>query len=912
MATGISTAHLLWTKTDDESRKVYRDAFAPPQPSRTIKAWERAPVPAQAPRMQGQKIWKRTGMNSQREHDKENFDAAQEELKKEGTGARKRLRLRGAKANIGDATWSENLMEKSGTKGGILIDGSTGVVETANTTIAPLNNADSNAIQFIPRKRKNTNHVITPRKPLRQTTLNGQAQTQAFIRSPHPSPEEPRRRKSMRKSIRKSVDGRISDVPAVVHEKSTTEEANTNVAQAENAREDEFLLSQPHSGVEKDAADRILNDKLNVLFDLTDSEQPTVENLEQRVKDDAGRSLDSIVRSSQAIQVPLIDLPEVAKETSQSQARETSENGKLQIADNEKDQLSRGRQPNPSTIMESIETDADAIASQPSKTTSTPKKKRGASQRRGARRSTRTTRASPVRAEDQTASVESVTIPLNVLSDGVAMVVGPHTEDTFTTIAPESSEIVDNAQDPDPIAVSDRGTTVPEVEESIQGHVSYISTNTVGSEADEDSERYTKFEDVGLDDFDVSAQITLQLSAENQQHHIVDMNFELQPVSASTIAISLDSSSDEMKAELVSEIECALHSAGEDSLGDSSPVRFSPCSKSSPQFAPQSAELTVEILENLEPISKPAHSTTVTNQNDTMSPLNDDLPESSTPDPTTSKLTETISENAHGPAYDHDDTDMLRNFLSRVKANKAAKSGIHIPKRKRSLPHSPLQLPLGKTTKISPSPHKMKEEFDVSLPGPSPTKRQKLNNPVLVDEDDTIAESKPTRRSGRTRLPVIKTPLGAPSHIPVRRLGQDGDTTVTLKRSEEKELAALTRVNTRKNRGVSQSVAEVLAKKAEEKEDPALRQRLLKEVFDDKARKVKKERRKTVVWAEELAQYQTMEERKLDGGKEEGKETEKVTGAEEQKSAVKVGIRSKIALGMAVNGTPAPKRKRAR
>ena len=109
---------------------------------------------------------------------------------------------------------------------------------------------------------------------------------------------------------------------------------------------------------------------------------------------------------------------------------------------------------------------------------------------------------------------------------------------------------------------------------------------------------------------------------------------------------------------------------------------------------------------------------------------------------------------------------------------------------------------------------------------------------------------KPTRRSGRTKLPVVKTPLGAPSHIPVRRLGQDGDTTVTLKRTAEKELAALTRVNTRKNKGGSQSVLEVLTKKAEEKEDPVLRQRLLKEVFDEKAQKGKKEKKaKTVVWA---------------------------------------------------------------
>jgi hypothetical protein len=223
-----------------------------------------------------------------------------------------------------------------------------------------------------------------------------------------------------------------------------------------------------------------------------------------------------------------------------------------------------------------------------------------------------------------------------------------------------------------------------------------------------------------------------------------------------------------------------------------------------------------------------------------------------------------------------------------------------------------LRLPLGETTNVSPSPERKKDEFELGPPIPSPNKRQKLGSAIFVDEDDAIADRKPNRRSGRTRLPVIKNSLGAPSHIPVRRLGQDGDTNVSLRNSEEKELAALTRLNTRKNKGGSHSVAEVLAKKAEDREDPVLRQRLLKEVFDEKAHKVKRERRKTVVWAEELTRYQTIEREKSDIGKEKTKEEEKLTTAEEKMSAVKVGVRSKIALGMVMNGTPAPKRRRAR
>jgi len=176
-------------------------------------------------------------------------------------------------------------------------------------------------------------------------------------------------------------------------------------------------------------------------------------------------------------------------------------------------------------------------------------------------------------------------------------------------------------------------------------------------------------------------------------------------------------------------------------------------------------------------------------------------------------------------------------------------------------------------------------------------------------------EPKSIRRSGRTRLPVVKSPVAAPSFIPVRRLGQDGDTTVTLKRSEEKELAALTRVNTRKNKGAALSVSELLKKKGEEKEDPALRQRLLKEVFDEKAQKGKKGKARNVEWAAEIAQFQeavVANSKKVPVGVEAEKEPavekdKKVV--EEKKGAVRVGSRSKIALGMGMNGTPAPRRK---
>jgi len=280
--------------------------------------------------------------------------------------------------------------------------------------------------------------------------------------------------------------------------------------------------------------------------------------------------------------------------------------------------------------------------------------------------------------------------------------------------------------------------------------------------------------------------------------------------------------------------------------------------------------------------------------------------------------------------YDNDDTIMLRSFLTRVQASKAKRAS---PKRKRSLPHSPLRIPLGDVdNNLSPSPVKAsKEEADRTAS--SPMKRSKRLNPDLARADET-PEPASCRRSGRTRLPVKSgaPPPGAPSFIPVRRLGQDADVTVTLKggRSEEKELAALTRVNTRKNKAGALSALEVLTRKGEEREDPVLRQRLLKEVFEEKEKRKggkKGTGKKSVVWAEELARVREFDERKIVGkgkvGEKKGRK-EKTENEDEEKGEkdkekptqkLRVGTasnrtrESKIALGMGVNGTPAPKRR---
>ena len=265
--------------------------------------------------------------------------------------------------------------------------------------------------------------------------------------------------------------------------------------------------------------------------------------------------------------------------------------------------------------------------------------------------------------------------------------------------------------------------------------------------------------------------------------------------------------------------------------------------------------------------------------------------------------------------YDHDDTDMLRSFLTRVQASKASKSS---PKRKRS-PHSPLRIPLGDMdSNLSPSPVKTASKEPIDPTSSSPVKRSKRLNLSTPADDPTEPQS--IRRSGRTRLPVKSAAPGAPSFIPMRRLGGE-DTTLTLGgKNEVKELAALTRVNTRKNKAGALGAMELLAKKAEEKDDPVLRQRLLKEVFDEKEKKGKGGKaKKAVVWAEELTCVREFDEKKIISksiaGPKGAKKKKAVVAEEDKEEATKVRVgmassrESKIALGMGVNGTPAPKRR---
>lgn len=222
-----------------------------------------------------------------------------------------------------------------------------------------------------------------------------------------------------------------------------------------------------------------------------------------------------------------------------------------------------------------------------------------------------------------------------------------------------------------------------------------------------------------------------------------------------------------------------------------------------------------------------------------------------------------------------DDTSMLKDFLNRAQARKAAQKPLL------SAPDAPIP-------QNSPrrSPRKMHGSQDGQ--GSSPQKRRNIGSrantppskpkPEAFDSDDGEehnAEPASCRRSTR-RLPAPSKALpGAPSFIPVRRA--DGGDPVVLQKSQAQELAVTTRANTRRNKGQSKP--------------PLLALQDLPSESTDLARTAKEggEKGKSVGWAERLASY-----RDANGESDE---------IEERRPKV----RRLRGLG-AVNGTPTAKR----
>ncbi len=242
---------------------------------------------------------------------------------------------------------------------------------------------------------------------------------------------------------------------------------------------------------------------------------------------------------------------------------------------------------------------------------------------------------------------------------------------------------------------------------------------------------------------------------------------------------------------------------------------------------------------------------------------------------TAQEQTEQPSRKTRSGARFSDDTSMLRDFLNRAQASKAAKIPILTPLEAPKPQTSPRRSPrkaLGPRIGDASTPQNPRDT--ANRPG-TPPRISQTDLPDSDDGEEMSATPTSCRRSTRTRLLApSKAPPGAPSFIPVRRA--DGADPVVLQKSQAQELAIVTRANTRRNKG--QSKPPLLALK----ELPA-------DLAEPASAKGRVEIAKSVGWASTLASYQ--------GSKEEADEVEEGKGR----------VRRLRGLG-AVNGTPARKK----
>ncbi|RDW68315.1 hypothetical protein BP5796_08972 [Coleophoma crateriformis] len=878
--------------TDWACREVYKDAFAPQSTVQKPKGWERAPVSAHAPRLQGQKIWKRAGTRSQRRNSRGAEDDAQLELERGGAGARKKSKIMGAKENINSAPWLEAQDDRENTGPTVAL----GKHTSLNTD--PILE-DHDALRFVPRKRTNINHVITPRKALRQTTLNAQAQTLSPRKSSIKAAGiSPRKRKSMRQSTRRLTRSELAEFEAPVERQfSDIIIAETPVPESLDSEKEikAPAESAASNGINVPAIDEDPTESNVSASTIPDNILPVTPVLATSQQLNQAEDRKTVVEEVLIVETAVsASNSDIIAETTESSNIPEDHDGSQALAETTK--TSRRRETLEDTICGKQEiiqplttprSTRKAALGTPGRSLASATKQAMKSGSKTLRRSTRNSRASSVGVEAPAPATELAAEAItNENSPTADANMAAEVPSTTAEESPDKEEVLG---DMIPVLVTEgEGQLLDTVVEQseitpVKAGIDQIATkSTEGPVSNEDTEVFTKpdAESIGREEQ------TVIITEDDPQQEV------------ESVALPVDYQDDTEESDTPKSPSLAAEaqvfefvgSPGSDIPSESSLINFSPEITHTLQF---------DMSENVETLKPESEDITVSQEQ--VIELNesvDEIVETSTPYPNTTDLTETISANAPVVAYDEDDTDMLRNFLTRVKANKAAKAEKSPPMRKRSLPHSPLRLPLGTTEgHSSPPPTEVPETVEHEKSSSPLAKRRKRGDIAMEDED--AIESRSIRRSGRTRLPVKSQPPGAPSFIPVRRMGQDGDTTVTLKRSEEKELAALTRVNTRKNKGAAISASAFLAKKTDEKEDPVLRQRSLKEAFEEKAGKKKA---KTVVWAEELAQYQKTEQELL-------KEKNEAIAEKKKSASVKVGIRSKIALGMGVNGTPASKRK---
>ena len=240
-----------------------------------------------------------------------------------------------------------------------------------------------------------------------------------------------------------------------------------------------------------------------------------------------------------------------------------------------------------------------------------------------------------------------------------------------------------------------------------------------------------------------------------------------------------------------------------------------------------------------------------------------------------------------------DDTSMLKDFLNRAQARKAAQKPLL------SAPEAPIPQ---QSPRRSPRKTLGSQNGQSSMPERSRSIANRENTPPgkpkteAVDSDDgeeATAEPASCRRSTRTRLPApSKAPPGAPSFIPVRRA--DGTDPVVLQKSQAQELAVMTRANTRRNKG--QSKPPLLALQDLPKEAADLESRA-----DQRA-----EKGKTVAWAERLASYRDAKD-EADDVEEKRPKVRRLRGLGAGNGTP--AAKRTTAVVSTSNGTPAPKRR---
>lgn len=959
------------------SRDFFKDAFAPPAPPPRSKPWERARVSAHAPRLHGQKIWKRAGLRSQANTNKENIDISQLELEREGAGARKKPRVLGAKRTILDAPWKEIVDQERDSK-----DGAQRCSSPRKKDRMSIIGSFDDAL-LVPRKRTNANHLITPRKTSKRVPLKDISSDTSspqkkdaltlsevpgavlsancspkksllsdagLFRVPTVSPEKAvRRRKSLRKSIhRLSVSSDVFQFAGVERGTTITSPSRTNSPKQRPDLLVESLPTEVASDIEQlenedspDVPVQLLDSQASAIVDTTVTPNETLDKssdlissasdteIRENISPSCDKKTDIEAYDQRAVSAgspeEIIHIASEIEEISSRQAQSTEDEERKESSLIIK--LTPSREP---PMLEGF-TGISSLSSSPSKSKTPRGQKKNSTPQQGARRSTRSTRYSSGSSDfnesaRQLESGEAVeVVATEVVND---LLLGSVVERAAENL--QSTE-----QRPSP-------TEETEVESL---------TTTDESSADiVHVEQPSELENSSLDQSSVVAETSTpaKVIEEGKVKSLEIPQVEAYKTSSMSPSVkvtntTISNTADDDKTQNSSDSDENNHGTSDDEDSDTSFSQIDVTQEITqgldisigPNSVPDIIEIPAQTstgsgleMKDVQETSNPSNgneepqstsSSPVESADETVPLETENLVGSSTPDPTTSPLVEAILENTKSVQYHEDDTDLLRNFLTRVKANKEAKAKAVGTKRKKSFPHSPIKLPLGNDDEtLSLSPSFSKEDFDIAPSMCSPAKRRKRNEEPAADE---VTQPQSMRRSARTRLPVKTDTLPAPSFIPVRRLGQDGDNTVTLRRSDEKELAALTKINTRKNKGNALNVFDVLASLSQDNQDPAVRHQALKQRYEEKSLKSKNGKsKKTVVWAEEIAEYSDGKKPKVTTAVENDKErpaTEErksslpVKSAEEKKATpVKVGVRSsRIALGMAVTGTPAPKRK---